>query len=101
MVRQQSGRIYPGQHYKEYIVLLKNCCHISDRGFAYNSLQLQKTVVRTVYYRAMLYIRGTGHGRLSVRPSVCQYVCPSQVDVLLKRLNLGSHKQHHTIAQEL
>ena len=28
-------------------------------------------------------------------------VCPSQVGVLLKRLNVGSHKQHHTIAQGL
>ena len=34
---------------------------------------------------------------LSVRLSVC----PSQVGVLLKRLNVGSHKQHHTIAQGL
>jgi len=32
---------------------------------------------------------------LSVRPSVCL----SQVGVLLKRLNVGSHKQHHTISQ--
>ena len=28
--------------------------------------------------------------------SVCPSVCPSQVGVLLKRLNVGSHKQHHT-----
>ena len=35
--------------------------------------------------------------RLSVRPSVR----PSQVGVLLKRLNVGSHKQHYTIAQGL
>jgi len=28
-------------------------------------------------------------------------VCLSQVGVLLKRLNVGSHKQHHTIAQGL
>jgi len=34
---------------------------------------------------------------LSVRPSLR----PSQVGVLLKRLNLGLHKQHHTIAQGL
>ena len=33
-----------------------------------------------------------------VRPSVC---LSSQVGVLLKRLNVGSHKQHHTIAQRL
>jgi len=28
-------------------------------------------------------------------------VCLSQVGVLLKRLNVGSHKQHHMIAQGL
>jgi len=33
--------------------------------------------------------------------SVCPSVRPSQVGVLLKRLNVGSHKQHHTIAQGL
>jgi len=43
----------------------------------------------------MLCIRGTSHGPVSVRPSVR----PSQVGVLLKRLNVGSHKQHHTIVQ--
>jgi len=42
------------------------------------------------HYRAMLCIRGTSHGPVSV--------CPSQVSVLLKRLNVGSRKQHHTIA---
>ena len=31
--------------------------------------------------------------------SVCLSVCPSQVGVLLKGLNVGSHKQNHTIAQ--
>ena len=49
------------------------------------------------FYRAMLSIRGTSHGPVSVRPSVRL----SQVGVLLKRLNRGSHKQHHTIAQGL
>ena len=34
---------------------------------------------------------------VSVCPSFC--LCLSQVTVLLKRLNRGSHKQHHTIAQ--
>jgi len=43
----------------------------------------------------MLCIRGTSHGPVSVCPSVC----PSQVGVLLKRLNVGSHKQHRTIPQ--
>ena len=53
------------------------------------------------FYRAMLSIRGTSHGPLSVSLSVRLSVCPSQVGVLLKRLNVGSHKQHHTIAQGL
>ena len=52
---------------------------------------------RRVFYIAMLCIRGTSHGPVSVRLSVC----PSQVGVSLKRLNAGSHKQHHTIAQGL
>jgi len=48
-----------------------------------------------VFYRAMLCIRGTSHGPVSV----CLSVRPSQVGVLLKRLKLGSNKQHHTISQ--
>jgi len=53
------------------------------------------------FYRAMVCIRGTSHGPVSVRPSVCLSVCPSQVSVLLKRLNVGSHKQQRMIAQGL
>jgi len=33
--------------------------------------------------------------------SVYVCVCLSQVGVLLKRLNTGSHEQNHTIAHEL
>ena len=57
----------------------------------------------THFYRAMLCIRGTSHSpvRPSVRPSVRLSGRPSQVGVLLKRLNVGSHKQHHTIPQGL
>jgi len=33
--------------------------------------------------------------------ALCPSVCLSQVGVLLKRLNVGSHKQHHTIPQGL
>ena len=51
------------------------------------------------FYHAMLCIRGTSHGPVSVCLSVHPSVCPSQVSVLLKRLNVGSHKQHHTIAE--
>jgi len=42
--------------------------------------------MQTGFYRAMLCIRGTSHGPVSVRLSVC----PSQVGVLLKGLNVGS-----------
>jgi len=47
------------------------------------------------FYRAMLCIRGTSHGPVSVRPSVC----PTQVGVLLKQQNVGSHRQHQMIPQ--
>jgi len=63
--------------------------------FAPRSRQI--TMPALSFYRAMLCIRGTSHGPVSVR--VC--VCLSQVGVLLKRLNVGSRKQHHTIAQGL
>ena len=55
----------------------------------------------STFYRAMLCNRGTSHGPMSVRPSVRLSVRQSQVCVLLKRLNVGSHKQHHTIVQGL
>jgi len=45
----------------------------------------------------MLCMRDTSYGPLSVRLSVCL----SQVGVLLKRMNVGSHKQSHTINQGL
>ena len=59
--------------------------------------QLWKKLVTVVchFYRAMLCIRGTSHGPVSVSLSVRL----SQVGVLLEWLNVGSHKQHHTIAQ--
>ena len=38
---------------------------------------------------------------MALCPSVCLSVCLSQVSVLLKLLNVGSHKQHHTIDQGL
>jgi len=48
------------------------------------------------FYRAMLCMRGTSHGPVSVCLSVSV-----KVGVLLKWLNVGSNKQHHTIAQGL
>jgi len=52
---------------------------------------------RLDFYLAMLCIRGTSHGPVSVYVSV--RLCLSEVEVLLKQLNRGSHKQHHMIAQ--
>jgi len=62
-----------------------------------HSLSLASVKSRLTFYRAILCIRGTSHGPVSV--SVC--VCLSQAGVLLKRQNIGSHKQHHTIPQGL
>ena len=52
------------------------------------------------FCRAMLWMRGTSHERVSLCLSVSVCVCLSQVGVLLKRLNVGSHKQNHTIARD-
>ena len=37
---------------------------------------------------------------MALCPSVCLSVRPSQVGVVLKRLNVGSRTQHHTIARD-
>ena len=69
-----------------------------DQSFSFgNDVYYLRIKFDRFYYRAMLCIRGTSHGPVSV----CLSVCLSQVGVLLKRLNTGSHKQHHTIAQGL
>jgi len=49
------------------------------------------------FYLAMLCMRGTSHWLVSV----CLSVRLSQAGVLLKRINVGSQKQHRTIAQGL
>jgi len=65
-------------------------------GKCLNNTILVKFLTLVDFYRAMLCIRGTSHGPVSVCPPVCLSVClsirPSQVGVLLKRLNVGSHK---------
>jgi len=65
--------------------------HQLDRMQVFNSLQTDNhaSTPPFSFYRSMLCIRGTSHGPVSVRLL--------QVGVLLKRLNGGSHKQHHTI----
>jgi len=59
------------------------------------------TTTTSFFYIAMLCIRGTSHGPVSVRLSVRLSVCPSHDGVSLKRLIAGSHKPPHTIAQGL
>ena len=56
-------------------------------------LPLTVSCFTKIFFRAMLCIRGTGHGPVSV--------CLLQAGVLLKRQNVASHKQHHTIPQGL
>ena len=79
-----------------YIVDLKNFATANRRytGDIHNS-----TIVG--FYRAMLCIRGTSHGPVSVYVCLSVSVCLSQAGVLLKRQNVGSQKQHHTIPQGL
>jgi len=60
------------------------CCHMQNKLFAF-------------IYRATLCYRGICYGFVSV----CVCVCLSQIGVLLKRLNIGSYKQHCTIAHEV
>jgi len=50
------------------------------------------------FYRAS---SGRALCMLSLRVCVCLSVCPSQVGVIVKRLNIGSRKQRHTVAQGL
>jgi len=64
---------------------------------ANTELALRRAVKTVGFYRAMLCIRGTI--AMALCPSVCPSVRPSQVGFLLKRLNVGSHKQHRTIPQ--
>jgi len=59
---------------------------------------LQFAFVKVVCF-ACVTLGSTG---ISCRsPSIRLFVCLSQVGVLLKQLNVGSRKQHHTIAQGL
>ena len=64
------------------------------------SPKLVTWVVRTttVAFSVFLFVFTA---RCYASPILAMALCPSQVGVLLKRLNVESHKQHHTIAQGL
>jgi len=59
----------------------------------------QPQIARVV--RAIFTARCYASAVLAMGLCLSVSVCLSQVGVLLKRLNVGSHKQHHTIAQGL
>ena len=67
--------------------------------------RLARKVTRTVWPRVQFVFTARCYASavlaMALCLSVCPPVCPSQVGVLLKRLNRGSQKQHHTIPQRL
>jgi len=65
------------------------------------NLNYRHNTTCTVYtiFTARCYASAVLETGLSLCLSVCVCLCLSQVRVLLKRLNVGSHKQHHMIAQ--
>jgi len=73
---------------------LYNVCNFSE-------LSVLSNTIFCSFYRAMLCIRGTSHGPVSVCVCLSVCLCLSQACVLLKPQNVGSHKQHHTIPQGL
>ena len=52
-------------------------------------------------FTSMLFFTARCYASAVLATALCPSVCPSQVGVLLKRLNVGSHKQHRTIAKGL
>jgi len=69
-------------------------------------LCLQHDAVARVHYLQLIGLHVGGltarcHASAVLAMGLCPSVCLSQVGVLLKRLNTGSHKQHHTIAHGL
>ena len=82
--------------YSTFNRLLQCCIKCSDIV-----LSLANNVVLKRYYYVCFTARCYAFAVLAMAlcPSVCLCVCPSvrpsQVGVLLKRLNVGSHKQHY------
>ena len=66
----------------------------SDKRLTFDTkLRIYQTMVFTARCYASTILA------MALCPSVCPSVRLSQVGVLLKRLNVASHKQHHRIAQ--
>ena len=79
--------------------------YISDESWFYDVFQ--KTPPSIILYNPvknepiLIIFTARCYASAVLAMALCPSVCPSQVGVLLKRLNVGSHKQHHTIAQGL
>jgi len=73
------------------IVQVSCTCHLMSAFFPLQSVRLRDSFGFTTRCYASTVLA----------MALCLFVCPSQVGVLLKRLNTGSNKQHHTIAQRL
>jgi len=55
--------------------------------------------IQLILFTARCYASAVLAMSLCLSVCVCLSVCLSQVGVLLKRQNVGSHKQYHTISQ--
>ena len=77
-------------------VLDTNYCNIVDSKTPMN-LRIRG---RTEYSYSLLLFTARCYASAVLAMALCLSVCPSQVGVLLKRLNGGSHEQHRTIPQD-
>jgi len=86
--------------------ILANVCNISDSSkLKFQVLETTYKDTQGHYYcgRSILVLcdffvfTARCYASAVLAMALCLSVCPSQVGVLLKRLNVGSHKQHRTI----
>ena len=78
--------------------------HLIDFCLSYNSAKNCRNRwmnVRVVACQVSVVFTARCYASAVLAMALCPSVRLSQVGVLLKRLNVGSHKQHHTIAQGL
>jgi len=99
--RQIINRLYleSGTRYRRMVsseVEQQVVCALSNRDTA-DDLEWPLTAPNHPIFTARCYASAVL--AMALCPSVCPSVRPSQVSVVLKRLNVGSHKQHRTIPQ--
>jgi len=86
----------------EMLLISQRKVHVQVRGMAsYDTRALSS--LYSILARKCLYNVFTARCYASavLAMGLCLCLCLSQVGVLLKRQNVGSHKQHHTILQGL